>query len=328
MRVSVLGDGGWGTTLSILLSKKQHNVTLWSAFTDYARELQNTRENKKFLPNALIPKQIQITADIKQALNDAEVLVVAIPSKYMRETLAQLKGSDLNKIIVVSVSKGLENKTLLRMSQLLEETLKNIRMAVLSGPTIAYEVAKGMPTAAVVASDDEATAKQVQDCFMAEGFRLYTCGDVVGVELGGALKNVIAIAAGICDGLGLGSNTKAGLMTRGLVEMKRLGVAMGADEKTFNGLSGLGDLITTCMSAQSRNHCAGIEVAKGKSVEVIERETPMVAEGLRTCIAANELAKKYKLDMPITAQAYSILYEGKDPRRAVYDLMTRERKAE
>lgn len=327
-KIAVIGDGGWGTTLAILLSKKGCNVTIWSAFPDYAEFLERVRENIKFLPSVRIPDGIKITADIKKAVEGAEFIVLAVPSQFLRDVIKKLKGADIKKAVFVSVTKGIENKTLMRMSEVAKDVLGDIKIGVISGPSIAYEVAREMPTTVVAASKDEQIAKKIQDVFMTQRLRVYTSTDVVGVEMGGALKNIIAIAAGVSDKLGFGTNAKSGLVTRGLVEMKRLGVAMGADEKTFNGLSGLGDLITTCASEHSRNKRVGAEVAQGKKVDEIEKETPMVAEGIRTSVSVKELSKKYKVEMPIADQIYAILFENKDPLKAVSDLMLREKKAE
>jgi glycerol-3-phosphate dehydrogenase (NAD(P)+) len=286
------------------------------------------RENIKFLPSVKIPDGIKIAADIKKAAAGAEFIVLAVPSQFLRDVVKKLKSIDAKKPIFVSVTKGIENKTLLRMSEVVKDVLGDIKIGVLSGPSIAYEVAREMPTTVVAASSSAEVAKKIQDIFMTQRLRVYTSSDVVGVELGGALKNIIAIAAGVSDKLGFGTNAKAGLVTRGLVEMKRLGVAMGAQEKTFNGLSGLGDLITTCSSEHSRNRRVGAEVAQGKNVSEIEKETPMVAEGIRTSASVRELSKKYKVEMPIADQIYAILFENKDPLKAVSDLMLREKKAE
>ncbi len=327
-KIAVLGDGAWGTTLSILLSKKGYNVSLWGAFSDYIRSLKRTRENTKFLPQFKIPEAVNITDNAKEATLDAEIIIVAIPSQFARKVFGNFKDIDLSNCIIVSVVKGIENKTLKRLSEIITEELSAGKICVLSGPTIALEVANGMPTSAVVASHDTDIAKEIQDAFMTERFRIYTSADIIGVELGGSLKNIIAIAAGISDGLGFGTNAKAALFTRGLVEIKRLGAAMGAKEETFNGLSGMGDLMTTCISPFSRNRHVGEEIGKGKKLSEIVQQMEQIAEGIYTTESACELAKRHKVEMPITEQVSKVLFENKNPLRAVTDLMTREKKAE
>ncbi len=246
-RVAVLGDGGWGTCLAILLAAKGHTVTLWGAFPEYIAQLQRTHENVKFLPGVPMPDSVRLTGDLAEALGQAEVVVVAVPSRYLRQVLTRCAGGSWEKILLVSVVKGIEPEMLLRMSELIRSLLPARRLAVLSGPSISYEVARGIPTTVVAASEISSLAQEIQQLFSTERFRVYTSTDLVGVELGGSLKNVIAIACGAADGMGFGSNTKAALATRGLVEMARLGVAMGAKAETFSGLSGLGDLITTLL---------------------------------------------------------------------------------
>ncbi|NQT95910.1 MAG: NAD(P)-dependent glycerol-3-phosphate dehydrogenase, partial [Candidatus Omnitrophica bacterium] len=252
-KISILGDGGWGTTLSLLLSKKGFSVALWSAFADYVKLLRKTRENKKFLPGFTIPDSILITNNAEAAIEGSEAVILAAPSKYLRSVAQKIKGIDLSKQIVISVVKGIEADTFKRPSEIITDELGFLNIAVLSGPTIANEVAEGLPASSVAASSNEQTAGQVQEIFMTERFRVYTSPDTIGVELGGALKNIIAIAAGISDGLGFGTNAKAALFTRGLVEISRIGVALGAKQETFSGLSGMGDLVTTCVSLYSRN---------------------------------------------------------------------------
>ena len=328
IKIAVLGDGGWGTTLSILLSKKGYKVSLWSAFPDYARTLRRTRENIKFLPQFKIPEAVHITDDIKEAIDGIEIVVVAIPSQFARKVLQNLKGVDLSQRIMLSIVKGIEKKTLKRVIEIIKEEINADKICVLSGPTIALEVAKEMPASAVVASEDINLAKEIQDVFMTERFRIYTSTDVIGVELGGSLKNIIAIAAGISDGLGFGTNAKAALFTRGLVEIKRLGIAMGAKEETFNGLSGIGDLMTTCISPYSRNRYVGEEIAKGRKLTEIVQKMEQIAEGIYTTESARELAKRYNVEMPITEQIYKVLFENKNPLEAVTALMTRAKKTE
>ncbi|MFH0732650.1 MAG: NAD(P)H-dependent glycerol-3-phosphate dehydrogenase [Candidatus Omnitrophota bacterium] len=328
-KIAVMGDGSWGTTLAILLAKKGHAVSLWGAFPEYIRFLSKMRENVKFLPQFKIPASIDITDNIKQATNNARIIVIAIPSQFVRKTIAaHLRGVDLSGLILLSVVKGIEQKTLKTVSQILKEELAHDKLCVLSGPTIALEVAKEVPTSAVIASEDIKVAEEAQEVFMTQRFRLYTSTDTLGVELGGSLKNIIAIAAGISDGLGFGTNAKAALFTRGLVEIKRLGVIMGAKEETFNGLSGIGDLMTTCISPYSRNRHVGEEIAKGAKLTEIVQKMDQIAEGVYTTESALDLAKKFNTQMPITEQVYNILFKDKNPLEAVTDLMTRTRKAE
>ena len=327
-RVSVLGDGGWGTCLAVLLSAQGHRVTLWGAFADYVGEMRHSRENKKFLPGVKLPPELNLTADLVESWDGCEVLVVAVPSQYLRPVLKRCSAGPWAKVLTVSVVKGIDPESLQRMSELIRESVPAKRLAVLSGPTISYEVARGMPTTAVAASEDLAAARETQELFTTERFRVYTSGDVTGVELGGSLKNVIAIASGAADGLGMGTNTKAALVTRGLAEISRLGVAMGAQEKTFSGLSGLGDLITTCFSAQSRNRHVGEEIGRGKSLAEVTGGMVQVAEGVTTAKSGYELSKKYRVEMPITTAVYQTLYEGRPARETVRDLMLRPSKAE
>jgi glycerol-3-phosphate dehydrogenase (NAD(P)+) len=326
--ISVIGDGGWGTTLAILLARKKYEVTLWGAFPEYIEELKRKRVNTKFLPNIPIPDEVRMTASLDDALKGRDLIVLAVPSQHMRSALNKLKPYKFSEEIFVSVTKGIENKTLKRMSEVIKETLCSVKIAVLSGPTIAHEVALKIPTTIVASSDDMNTARVVQDVFMADHFRVYASEDVIGTELGGSLKNVIAIAAGISDGLKFGTNAKAALLTRGLVEMVRLGVAMGAKKETFYGLSGLGDLATTCISPYSRNRHFGEEIGRGMVLKDALKETEMVVEGVATTQSAYDLAKKYKIEMPIITEIYKVIYENKDPKKAVIDLMTRPAKAE
>lgn len=326
--ISVIGDGGWGTTLAMLLSQKGYAATLWGAFPDYVEILKSKRVNTKFLPGIRIPSGIHITSSLDEAMDRKDLVVLAVPSQYMRGVLTRISAYKISGGILVSVTKGIENKTLKRMSEVVNEILGKIPLVVLSGPTIAHEVALKVPTTIVSSAHDLKIAKAVQDVFMTDTFRVYASGDVIGAELGGSLKNIIAIAAGISDGLGFGTNAKAALLTRGLVEMVRLGTAMGAKKETFYGLSGLGDLATTCISPYSRNRHFGEEIGKGKTLKEALEETEMVVEGVATTQSAHDLAKKHKIEMPIAAEIYKVLYEGKDPKKAVYDLMTRPPKVE
>lgn len=328
IKIAVIGDGGWGTTLAIHLSHKGLPVTLWGPFPDYIEFLRQKRENKKFLPGIILPAEINLTADIREAVQGAGMTVVAVPSHFMRGVMEKLQGVDIGDAIFVSVSKGIENDTLKRMSQIIAEVLGPKRLAVLSGPSHAEETVRGIPTSVVVASKDHDDAKKVQKLFSSPTFRVYSSTDVVGVELGGALKNVIAIAAGISDGLGFGDNSKAALMTRGIAEMMRLGVALGGHAKTFSGLSGIGDLITTCISRHSRNRNFGEMVGKGLSAQEALGATEMVVEGYRTAKSVHQIFKKSDVQMPIAEEVYKVLYEGKKPLKAVEDLMMRDLKAE
>ena len=326
--ICVVGDGGWGTTLAVLLAKKDYSVVVWGAFPEYVETLKSARENVKFLPGVRIPDGVKFTASLADALKGAELVVLAVPSQFMRGVLTMLKMEDLSDKPFVSVTKGIENSTLKRMSEVIHEVLGERKLAVLSGPTIALEVANGSPSTAVVASRDLDFATLIQEVFMTDRFRIYATNDIIGVEVGGSLKNIIAIAAGCADALGFGANAKAALLTRGLVEMVRLGVAMGGRAGTFYGLSGLGDLTTTCISQYSRNRWLGEEIGKGKSLKSILKETDMVIEGVATAKSAFDLAKRYNVDMPITCEIYKVLYENKDPKKAVHDLMTRSPKIE
>ncbi len=329
MKILVLGDGGWGTTLAILLYKKGYTVSLWSAFSRYASYLDKKRINTKFLPGIKIPKRINISANLESVIKNKDLIIIAVPSKYLRSVLKRLKKYKLSKkIIFVSVIKGLEPNSLMRMSEIIKQKMGRVRLVVLSGPTIAQEVVRGIPTTAVVASNEKNTNKYVQEIFFTERFRTYTNEDVIGVELGGSLKNIIAIACGISDGLGFGTNTKAALLSRGLAEISRLGNRLGAKPKTFSGISGLGDLVTTCISPYSRNRYVGEQIGRGKSLRQIVRKMQMVAEGITTTKTAYQLSLKFKVDMPITKEVYSVLYKNKSPFKAVKDLMTRERKGE
>jgi len=326
VKTAVIGDGGWGTTLAILLAGKGGEIALWSVFPKYAEHLQKTRENTKFLPGISLPENIQISSDIQTCVEGAGVLVLAPPSHFMREVSARLKGIDLSQKILVSVSKGIENDSLMRMSEVVYDVLgKDVQLGVLSGPTIAPEVAKKLPAMAVIASPDENISHTLQTLFTTETFGIYLTDDVIGVEVGGSLKNVIAIAAGIADGLGLGTNTKAALFTRGLVEITRLGMKMGARLETFSGLSGMGDLVTTCLSPKSRNRSFGEAIGRGKKLEEILKETEMVVEGVKTTGSTLALGKKHKVELPITEEIQAVLYGGKDPLQAVKDLMDRRR---
>jgi glycerol-3-phosphate dehydrogenase (NAD(P)+) len=323
--ITVIGFGSWGIALACLLAKNGHNVTAWEFNPAVAAQLDAEREHKTFLPGIKIPKAITITSDAAKAAEGAEIFLVTLPSHAMVSVIPQFVPHFTGKI-VVSASKGLVDGK--RICEFLSELAPDCKIASLTGPSHAEEVARNMPTTVVAASFWEETAKTVQDIFSGGNFRVYTTCDIMGAELGGAVKNVIALAAGIVDGLGFGDNTKAALMTRGLAEIARLGVAMGADEHTFAGLSGIGDLIVTCTSKHSRNWRAGNLLAKGKSTEDVLKEIDMVVEGIHTAKTARQLAREYGVDMPIVDEINKVLFEGKNPKDAVVDLMLRDKKDE
>ena len=326
--IAIIGNGGWGTALAIHLAQKGIHVNLWGASGEYMKILLKRRENIRFLPGIKIPLGVTLTADFAAALKGADILVLAIPSQYAVEVLKRLKPFQPSDKIILSVVKGIEMRSLLRMSEIIQVHLGKVPVAVLSGPTIASEVAKGFPSSAVIASKNMRVAKTLQAIFNSKRFRVYTNADVVGVELGGSIKNIIAIACGVCDGLGFGTNAKAALVARGLAEMARLGKAMGARRETFSGLSGLGDLVTTCFNTQSRNRFVGEQLGKGMSIEGIIKKVHGVAEGIATVKAAFKLSKKHNVAMPITQEVYKVIYKNKPPLRAVCDLLERIVKSE
>ncbi len=328
-RVTVLGDGGWGTALAVVNARRQNDVVLWSAFPDYAKILDEKRENIKFLRGVPLSKDIIISTDLKQALEFAEIVILAIPTQYLRNILHKIKDLPYSGKILVSVAKGIERKTCLRPSEIVHSILgQNVPLVVLSGPSHAEEVARNIPTLIVAASKAERDALAVQEAFMDMYFRIYVQTDVVGVELGGALKNVIAVAAGICDGLKFGDNTKSGLLSRGLLEMVRLGVRLGANPNTFFGLSGVGDLVTTCFSQHGRNLRVGRELGEGKKIKDILKEMEMVAEGVETSVSVHELCEKLNLSLPIMGEIYQVLFHDKEPKQAVIDLLHRDAREE
>ncbi len=328
--IIVLGDGGWGTTLAITLNKKGYEVTLWGAFEDYVAHLHKKRINTRFLPDIRIPKAIEITHDLARVDKNKDIVIIAVPSQYMRSVLRKLRRLKRypKQAIYVSVTKGIEVGSLKMMSQVIRDELGLVKIAVLSGPTIAREIARGIPTTAVVACEDVKIRKYLQDVFITDRFRIYTNKDTIGVELGGSLKNVIAIACGISDGLRFGTNTKAALLARGLAEISRLGKAMGAKAETFSGVSGLGDLVTTCISPYSRNRFVGEQIGKGKTLKKIKADMQMIAEGMPTTKSAYKLGLRYKVDMPIIREVYNVLYRNKSPLKAVENLMRRKKKEE
>ena len=325
MRIGVVGSGSFGTAMASLLGRKGYDCLVWSYLEEEAKRIEEERENKEFLKGVKLPDSVHCTNDLKKVVENADLVITVVPSFATRDTAKKMAPFIKDAQPMVNLSKGLENDTLLRLSQVYKEEIPQARWAVMSGPSHAEEVGIGLPTTNVVASKDEELVKFIQNIFMDETFRVYASTDDIGVELGGALKNVIALCAGICDGLGYGDNTKAALMTRGIVEIKRLGVSMGACEKTFSGLSGIGDLIVTCTSMHSRNRRAGILLGQGKSLDETLKEVHMVVEGVHTAKAAYNLAKKYNVDMPIVNEANKILFEGKAVKEAVRDLMNREK---
>lgn len=328
-RVTVLGDGGWGTALAVVNARHKNEVMLWSAFPEYAKTLEAKRENVKFLPGVPLTSEIQITSDLKAAMEFGEIIVLAIPTQFLRNVLFKIKDLPYSGKIFISVSKGIEKKTCLRPSEIVKSILGNaIRLVVLSGPSHAEEVARNIPTLVVAASENEKDAALVQEAFNDTYFRTYMQTDIVGVELGGALKNVMAIAAGVSDGLGFGDNTKSGLITRGLLEMTRLGIRFNANPNTFFGLSGLGDLVTTCFSKHGRNLRVGRELGEGKKIKDILASMEMVAEGVDSAESVHELCQKMKLDLPIIGEVYQILFRDKSPRQAVLDLLQRDAREE
>ena len=324
--ITVLGDGGWGTTLAIYAHRLGHRVIWWSPFAEYAGVLRRRRDNIKFLPGIRIPRAIRITASLPEAVGPSSLVVLAIPSQYLRGVVRQLASIDLRRQRLLSVAKGIESQTLKRISEVIRDELGHPRLAVLSGPNIAMEIVQGQPASSVVASESLELARDVQQLLISDRLRLYTSTDVIGVELGGALKNPIAIAAGMSDGLGFGSNTKAALITRGVVEMARLGAALGAQAQTFWGLSGLGDLVTTCMAG--RNHWLGEQLGQGRSLRAVLSSTPMVIEGVETARAAVELARRQRVELPIIEQVHAVLFRRRPPRQALRALMLRSAKPE
>lgn len=331
--ISIIGAGSWGTALAVRLAANADSIQLWTYEPDICAEMLKTRENSIFLPGFSLPENVHPTSSLPEAISDAEVIVIAVPSQHVRSLCKQIAVElkhELNPTFV-SATKGLEPNSLLRMSQVISESFHpklDPRFAVISGPTFAREVAHGAPTALVVASEDEDLARQIQDQFSSSSFRLYTNSDVVGVEIGGSVKNVIAIAAGVCDGLGLGSNPIAALVTRGLNEISHLACALGGRRETLAGLAGLGDLVLTCTGTQSRNRTVGYELGKGRTLTEILGSMRMVAEGINTTAATVQLASKLKIEMPITEQMYAMLYKNKSPNDAVRELMERALKSE
>lgn len=323
--ISVLGAGSMGTAVSVLLAGNGHEVKLWTPFREEAEMISNLREQKDKLPGVKVPDNVSCTDDLEETIEYSDILVMVIPSQTIRDNAKQIGSITGNPKLICCFSKGLEKDTGLRMSEVIRQEMPNATVVAMSGPCHAEELSKGIPTAYVAASEDRQSAELVQDIFISKRFRVYTNPDIIGTELGGAIKNVIALCAGISDGLGYGDNTKAALMTRGIAEISRLGCAMGAKRQTFMGLAGIGDLIVTCTSMHSRNRRAGILIGQGKPVDQALDEVKMVVEGYYTTEPVYRLSKKLGITMPITSEAYEILYNGKDPASAVTALMSRNR---
>ncbi len=327
-RIGMIGAGSWGTALSWLLANNGHQVTVWSALKDEIEMLNREHEHQVKLPGVKLPESMTFTTDLHDACQEKDLLVLAVPSPFVRSTAHSMQGHVKDGQLIVSVAKGIEEDTLFTLTQIIEEELPGVRTVALSGPSHAEEVGHGMPTAIVAGSENGADAEYVQDIFMSEVFRVYTSDDPYGMQLGGALKNVIALAAGIADGLGYGDNTKAALITRGIHEISRLGEAAGGKRETFQGLTGIGDLIVTCASMHSRNRRAGILIGQGKSYEEAMQEVKQVVEGVYSAKAAVALAEKYKVQLPIIEEVNRILFEGKKPSEALKELMSRSKKDE
>jgi glycerol-3-phosphate dehydrogenase (NAD(P)+) len=329
--IAVLGAGSWGIAISTILHHNKHKVILWEFDPLEKERLCQRREHKQKLPGVIIPEQVEITNKLEYAVSKAEILTLALPSHTVREVVKKIGLVELKDPIVVNLAKGIENDTLLRMSEVLKQELPaslHENITTLSGPSHAEEVARRIPTTVVVAGFNQKVTGEVQRVFMTPYFRVYTNSDIRGVELGGSLKNVIAIASGICDGMGLGDNSKGALISRGLAEIIRLGEKMGAKRETFAGLSGLGDLVTTCISRYSRNRYVGERIGKGKSLKEVQAEMAMVAEGIKTTSSAHQLALRHNVEMPITHQVYRVLFDNKLPKQAITELMTRDPKSE
>ena len=326
-KISVVGSGGWGTANAVLLANNGHEVLLWSYFEDESRELENKRENTQLLKGIKIPESVKFTSDISKC-SDADLIVMASPSYAMRAVAKSLSPYVKDGQLILNISKGFDDKSGMRLSEVIYSEIPNAKVASMSGPSHAEEVGIGMPTTNVVAHSDVNIAQYIQDIYMSSTFRVYTTDDIIGLEMGGSLKNIIALAAGICDGLGYGDNTKAALMTRGLVEITRLGIKMGAQEETFSGLTGIGDLIVTCTSMHSRNRRAGILIGKGMNADDAQKEVKMTVEGIRATYSAYELSKKYNVEMPIVETIYKVLTGELLVNDAAANLMGRDKKHE
>lgn len=327
-KIGIIGAGSWGIALSVLLHNNGHDITVWSALKDEIEMLNREYEHKNKLPGVKLAQNIVFTTVLAEAVKDKDILVLAVPSSFTRATAHNMKDFVAEGQIVVNVAKGIEESSLMTLSQVIEDEIPQADVAVLSGPSHAEEVGKSIPTTIVVGAKTKKTAEYIQSVFMSDVFRVYTSPDVLGIELGAALKNVVALAAGIADGLGYGDNTKAALITRGITEIGRLGMKMGGKFETFCGLSGIGDLIVTCASMHSRNRRAGILIGQGKTMEEAMAEVKMVVEGVYSAKAAMRLAKKYDVELPIIEQVNEVLFNGKSAAVAVKDLMIRDKKIE
>lgn len=328
MKITLCGGGSWGTAIARLLSNKGHELNFYIRNKEVIEDIRKNKENTKYLPGAKFEKEINLTNNLDSVLKDIDVFIIAVPTSSIREVLTSIKGKISKDVIIVNLSKGIEVESLDRISEISSEILKDHPFVALSGPSHAEEVGKDIPTTLVASSENLKVAQTIQHEFSTPIFRIYTNPDLVGVEMGGALKNIIALAAGMNDGLAYGDNSKAALMTRGIYEMSKLGISLGANPHTFNGLSGIGDLIVTCTSMHSRNRRAGILIGEGKSMEEACNEVGQVVEGVKTVKSAYKLAKLKNIEMPITNALYKVLYEGYDPNKAVYELMTRKNKDE
>jgi glycerol-3-phosphate dehydrogenase (NAD(P)+) len=329
-KIAVIGAGSWGTALAILLRNKGCKISLWARNPEFAQELQDTKENRKYLPGVKFPEGILVSPDLEETVQNSNIVLLVVPSKAVRSTAKALSNIIKENQVIVNAAKGIERESLKLMSQVISEEIPHLseRIVALSGPNHAEEVSRGMPSATVVAAKDLHIARYVQEAFISPTFRVYRNDDLLGVEIAGALKNVIAIDAGASDGLGFGDNTKAALLTRGLAEIGRIGVAMGANPLTFAGLAGIGDLIATCTSTHSRNRMVGYELAKGRSLEEILSGMSMVAEGVGTTEAAVGLAKKYGIEVPLISATYNVLFNKQNLRESVLGLMLRDPKHE
>lgn len=327
-KIGIIGAGSWGIALSVLLYNNGHDIVIWSALKEEIELLQREHEQIDKLPGVKLAEDMVFTTEISEAIDKKDILVLAVPSSFTRKTAHIMSEYVSEGQIVVNVAKGIEENTLMTLSQVIEDELPQADVAVLSGPSHAEEVGRGIPTTIVAGAKSEKTAEYIQNVFMSDVFRVYTSSDVLGIELGAALKNVVALAAGIADGLGYGDNTKAALITRGIAEISRLGMAMGGKFETFSGLSGIGDLIVTCASMHSRNRRAGILIGQGKTMEEAMAEVKMVVEGVYSAKAAMGLAKKYNVELPIIEQVNEVLFYGKSAAAAVKDLMIRDKKTE
>lgn len=326
--VAFLGGGSFGTALGILLANKGYEVSIYDRKKSVVDDININRKNDKYIKNLNIPKNVTAYNDLDETIKNAKFIVLSIPSHAIRTVSRSLKDKISEDVVIISIAKGIEEGTNLRLSEVIEEELPNNKVVILSGPSHAEEVAFDIPTTVVVSSKNLEAANEVQDLFISKNFRVYTNDDLIGVEVGGAVKNIIALAAGVCDGIGYGDNSKAALMTRGMAEIVRIGMKLGGNSETFLGLTGMGDLIVTCTSPHSRNRRAGFLIGKGKSTEEAIEEVGMVVEGIKACKAFYDLKEKLNVEMPITDVLYKILFQNKDPKYAVVDLMEREKKKE